>query len=81
MGESGFNHFYEKVFSRKIKNYIERIKSRYVDLFTVETKYYYNVLKDNAMFSGGGLQYLSNGVSCLGINLNTLDMIKKKTYC
>lgn len=78
MGESGFSHFYEKGFSRKIKNYIERIKSRYVDLFTVETKYYYNVLKDNAMFSGGRLQYLPNGVSCLGVDVEDIDKIEKE---
>lgn len=53
MGEGGFNHFDEKNFSRKVKNYLERIKSRYVDLFTVETKHYYEKLKDTQMFVGG----------------------------
>lgn len=53
MGEGGFNHFDEKNFSRKVKNYLERIKSRYVDLFTVETKHYYEKLKNTQMFAGG----------------------------
>ena len=53
MSNGGYSHFYENSFSRKIKNYLERIKSRYVDLFTVETLKYYNDLKDNTMFSGG----------------------------
>lgn len=78
MGESGFSHFHEKGIGRKIKNYLERIKSKYVDLFTVETKYYYDELKDNAMFSGGRLQYLPNGVSCLGVNVEDIDKIEKE---
>lgn len=78
MSDGGYSHFYESSFSRKIKNYTERIKSRYVDLFTVETLKYYNDLKDNAMFSGGRLQYLPNGVSTLGIDKEKLYSIQKE---
>ena len=53
MSDGGYSHFYEDSFARKVKNYVERIKSKYVDLFTVETLKYYNDLKNNAMFAGG----------------------------
>ena len=78
MSNGGYSHFYENSFSRKIKNYLERIKSRYVDLFTVETLKYYNDLKDNTMFSGGRLQYLPNGVSTLEIDIEKIDLIEKE---
>lgn len=78
MGRGGFSHFYEDSVVRKTKNLFERLKSKYVDLFTVETPYYYDKLKDNAMFSGGRLRYLPNGVSRRGINQTALDSIKKE---
>lgn len=78
MSDGGYSHFYENSIVRKIKNRFERIKSRYVDLFTVETLKYYNDLKDNNMFSGGRLQYLPNGVSTLEINTEKIDSIQKE---
>lgn len=78
MSDSGYSHFYEDSYSRKIKNYIEKIKSKYVDLFTVETLKYYNDLKDTKMFAGGRLKYLPNGVSLLGVDIEKLDNIPKE---
>lgn len=78
MGDGGYTHFYETSISRKIKNHIERFKSKYVDLFTVETLKYYNDLKDNAMFEGRRMRYLTNGVSNLGIDITKMDNIAKK---
>ena len=49
---------------RKIKNYFERFKSQYVDLFSVETYAYYKNLKDNIMFRNR-LIYFPNGLELL----------------
>lgn len=49
---------------RKIKNFFERFKSQYVDLFSVETYDYYKNLKDNIMFQNR-LLYFPNGLKLL----------------
>lgn len=77
MNENGFNHFYENGLIRKIKNCFERLKSKYVDLFTVETKEFYEKLKNNKMFNGR-LYYLPNGVSILDVNVDELDKLQKE---
>lgn len=77
MNENGFSHFYENNITRKVKNYFERIKSKYIDIFTVETRYFYEKLKNNKMFSGR-LYYLPNGVSTIGVCVDQLDKITKE---
>lgn len=64
MGMGGYRHFREDNFLRKIKNYFERFKSQYVDLFSVETYEYYKNLKDNIMFKNR-LIYFPNGVEII----------------
>lgn len=64
MGMGGYKHFREDNFLRKIKNYFERFKSQYVDLFSVETYAYYKNLKDNIMFRNR-LIYFPNGLELL----------------
>lgn len=64
MGMGGYRHFYENNFLRKIKNFFERFKSQYVDLFSVETYDYYKNLKDNIMFQNR-LLYFPNGLKLL----------------
>lgn len=77
MSESGFSHFYEQTFNRKVKNYFERLKSNYVDFFSVESEEFYKKLKNNAMFNGR-LFYLPNGVSDLSIDVNKYDISNKE---
>lgn len=64
MGMGGYRHFREDNFLRKIKNYFEKFKSQYVDLFSVETYEYYKNLKDNIMFKNR-LIYFPNGVEII----------------
>ena len=52
-------------------------KSGYIDFFTVETKEYYNTLKDTPMFKNR-LYYLPNGVSTLGIDDSTVNIDRKE---
>ena len=67
MSMGGYRHFHEDNFLRKIKNYFERFKSQYVDLFSVETYGYYKDLKDNIMFKNR-LIYFPNGIQLMENN-------------
>lgn len=73
MGMGGYRHFREDNFLRKIKNYFEKFKSQYVDLFSVETYGYYENLKDNTMFRNR-LIYFPNGLELL----NNENILTKK---
>lgn len=64
MGDGGFSHFYGHSLSRAIKNYFERFKSRYIDLFSVETLGYYEKLKDNIVFKNK-IIYFPNGIKLI----------------
>ena len=66
MSEQGFAHFYDGSISRKIKSTIEYIKGRNVDLYTVENKQFFNILKKHIAFKNR-LQYLPNCVSLRGV--------------
>ena len=61
MSRSGFRHFYDGTWVRRIKTIPERWKSADVDLFTVETRHYYDVLRTLPVFRGR-IEYLPNGV-------------------
>ncbi len=77
MNKNGFSHFYDGTLLRKIKASIEVIKNRNIDLFTVENKYYLNVLKDELPFRGR-IKYLPNCVSSQKVDLNVIDCIRKE---
>lgn len=62
-------HFHKQGILANLKNWFERIKSQYVDFFTVETKVFYEALKENVVFRNR-IEYLPNGVSLLDVNLN-----------
>lgn len=64
MGIGGFNHFCNNGPLQSIKNWFEKIKSSYVDIFTVETKSYYEELKKISVFNNR-IEYLPNGVSLI----------------
>ena len=66
MGQGGFSHFSPKRNFSNLRSRFEAFKSRYIDFFTVETKEYYNTLKDTPMFKDR-IYYLPNGVSTLMI--------------
>ena len=76
MGEGGFSHFYDGTRLRSIKAAIEVWKSRHVDLFSVETRHFYECLKQTATFRGR-IEYVTNGVSLLGVDLEKLDAMPK----
>lgn len=77
MGIGGFNHFCNNGPFQTIKNWFEKIKSSYVDVFTVETKSYYEELKKTSVFKNR-IEYLPNGVSLLDIDLTELDILPKE---
>lgn len=77
MGVGGFEHFCGNKPFMRIRNYAEKLKSQYVDLFTVETKSYYDALSKISVFRNR-LGYLPNGVSTLDINVNEIDCISKE---
>ena len=77
MGIGGFNHFCNNGPFQTIKNWFEKIKSSYVDVFTVETKSYYEALKKTSVFKNR-IEYLPNGVSLLDIDLTELDTLPKE---
>lgn len=64
MSSSGYNHFTKGGLLRKIKNLYEKILSRYIDFFSVESTAYYEILKTNIMFSKR-LEYIPNGVALI----------------
>lgn len=67
MGNGGFNHFCGHSFLRNLKNYFERFKSQYIDLFSVETFGYYEELKNNIVFKNK-IIYFPNGIQLLDDN-------------
>lgn len=77
MGKGGYAHFAPNRDFSFLRSRFEAFKSRNVDFFTVETKEYYNALKDTSMFKGR-LHYLPNGVSTLGIDDATVNIEQKK---
>lgn len=77
MGQGGFLHFSPNRNFINLRSRFEAFKSRYIDFFTVETKEYYNTLKDTPMFKGR-LHYLPNGVSTLGIDDATVNIDQKE---
>lgn len=77
MGQGGFLHFSPNRNFTNLRSRFEAFKSRYIDFFTVETKEYYNTLKDTPMFKGR-LHYLPNGVSTLGIDDATVNIDQKE---
>ena len=77
MGQGGFSHFSPKRNFSNLRSRLEVFKSRYIDFFTVETKEYYNTLKNSPMFKDR-LYYLPNGVSTLGIDDATVNIDQKE---
>ena len=77
MGLGGFSHFHKQGILANLKNRFERIKSQYVDFFTVETKAFYEVLKDNVVFRKR-IEYLPNGVSLLDVKLDIENRYQEK---
>jgi len=62
---------------QSIKNWFEKIKSSYVDIFTVETKSYYEELKKTSVFKNR-IEYLPNGVSLIDIDVDGIDALPKE---
>lgn len=62
MNKNGFRHFYDGSLLRKIKVIPELFKTRNIDLFTVENKSFYAVMKRMALFRNR-IEYLPNCVS------------------
>ena len=77
MGHGGYSHFQNDKFFRFIKNYFEKVKSRYVDWFTVETESYFNSLRDNIVFQNR-IGYLPNGVSLMDIDQKAISSVNKE---
>lgn len=77
MGIGGFVHFCNNKFGSSVKNWFEKVKSRYVDFFTVETKAYFDELKQTSIFRNR-IGYLPNGVSLLNIDMDNIESNKKE---
>lgn len=77
MGVGGFEHFCGNKPFMWLRNYAEKLKSQYVDLFTVETKSYYDALSKTSIFKNR-LGYLPNGVSTLDVDMSDIDSIPKE---
>ena len=77
MSDGGFEHFNARTPWRKLMSIGEIVKSRPIDLFTVESKTFYGELLKQRVFKGR-LEYLPNGVSEVGANLIELDDIPKE---
>lgn len=77
MSDSGFSHFYDGTFLRKLKSSIEIWKSRNIDLFTVENSYFYSILRENRIFRNR-IEYLPNGVSLYGLSDKLIKRNKPK---
>lgn len=72
MSEGGFSHFYDGTISRKIKSMVERIKGHNIDLYTVENKQFFDVLKNHIAFKSR-IEYLPNCVSFLNVKRDEID--------
>ena len=68
MNESGFAHFYDGTFLRRLKVIPEYWKSAAIDLFTVENRSFYETLKNMCLFRNR-IEYLPNPVSLFGVDL------------
>ena len=77
MGIGGFNHFCNNGPFQNLKNWVEKFKSSYVDIFTVETKSYYEELKKTSVFKNR-IEYLPNGVSLIDIDVDGIDALPKE---
>ncbi len=77
MGASGFSHFVNHRFGITLKNYFEKLKSSYVDWFTVETKGYFDALSKTSVFKNR-IAYLPNGVSLLNVNTALVEKQEKE---
>ena len=77
MGIGGFNHFCNNGPFQNLKNWFEKLKSTYVDIFTVETKSYYEELKKISVFKNR-IEYLPNGVSLIDIDVDSIDVLPKE---
>ena len=77
MGIGGFNHFCNNGPFQNLKNWFEKLKSTYVDIFTVETKLYYEELKKISVFKNR-IEYLPNGVSLIDIDVDSIDVLPKE---
>lgn len=77
MGASGFSHFVNHRFGITLKNYFEKLKSSYVDWFTVETKEYFDALSKTSVFKNR-IAYLPNGVSLLNVNTALVEKQEKE---
>lgn len=71
MNENGFAHFYNGTLLRRIKVIPEYWKSAAIDLFTVENRAFYDVLKNMRLFRGR-IEYLPNPVSLFGVELSAI---------
>ena len=79
MSDGGFAHFNAQTPWRRLMQIGEQIKSRPIDLFTVESRYFCDVLQQQPVFrKKQRLFYLPNGVSEVGINLAGLDAMPKE---
>lgn len=77
MGESGFAHFYDGTWQRKLKNYVEVWKSRHVDCFTVENRYFYDILKQTSVFKDK-IGYIPNCVCTADVDVEAIDCETKE---
>ena len=77
MGIGGFSHFVNHRFGITLKNYFEKLKSSYVDWFTVETKEYFDALSKTSVFKNR-IAYLPNGVSLLNVNTALVEKQEKE---
>ena len=71
MNESGFAHFYDGTFLRRLKVIPEYWKSAAIDLFTVENRSFYETLKNMCLFRNR-IEYLPNPVSLFGVDLSEI---------
>ena len=77
MGIGGYTHFVNHRFGISLKNQFEKLKSSYVDWFTVETKEYYEGLKKTSVFKDR-IGYLPNGVSLLDTDVAQIESYPKE---
>lgn len=77
MSNGGFSHFCSDKSFMGIRNYAEKIKSRYVDVFSVETKSYFEALSNTSVFKNR-LGHIPNGVSMLDVDIEKIDAIPKE---
>lgn len=77
MSNGGFSHFCGNKSFMGIRNYAEKIKSRYVDVFSVETRSYYEALSKTSVFKNR-IGLIPNGVSMLDVNISNIDNLEKE---